>query len=103
MAAICPDEQYAERIAANPANGDKLANMDPQDFIAALARWRDLFVVGKDLPVLSVQPRPPLLLRGPENFVNIANPSFFDYVAADPNTRAKLATCIEQGLKGQRA
>ncbi|MCZ6591281.1 MAG: alpha/beta hydrolase [Alphaproteobacteria bacterium] len=54
MAAICADEQYAERIAANPANGDKLANMDPQDFIAALTRWRDLFVAGKDLPVFGV-------------------------------------------------
>ena len=54
MEAICADEQYAERIAANPANGDKLANMDPQDFIAALTRWRDLFVAGKDLPVFGV-------------------------------------------------
>lgn len=54
MAAICEHEQYAERIAANPANGDKLANMDPQDFIAALTRWRDLFVAGKDLPVFGV-------------------------------------------------
>jgi pimeloyl-ACP methyl ester carboxylesterase len=54
MAAICADEQYAERIAANPANGDMLANMDPQDFIAALTRWRDLFVAGKDLPVFGV-------------------------------------------------
>jgi len=54
MAAICEHEQYAERIAANPANGDKLANMDPRDFIAALTRWRDLFVAGKDLPVFGV-------------------------------------------------
>lgn len=54
MAAICEHEQYAERIAANPANGDKLSNMDPQDFIAALTSWRDLFVAGKDLPVFGV-------------------------------------------------
>ena len=54
MEAICADEQYAERIAANPANGELLANMDPADFIAALTRWRDLFVAGKDLPVFGV-------------------------------------------------
>ena len=54
MAAICEDEQYAERIAANPANGELLQNMDPTDFIAALTRWRDLFVAGKDLPVFGV-------------------------------------------------
>ncbi len=54
MAAICDTEAYAERIAANPANGDKLRNMDPEEFIAALTRWRDLFVAGKDLPVFGV-------------------------------------------------
>ena len=54
MEAICADEQYAERIAANPANGDILSNMDAADFIAALTRWRDLFVAGKDLPVFGV-------------------------------------------------
>ncbi len=54
MAAICEHEQYAERIAANPANGDKLMNMNAEDFIAALTRWRDLFVAGKDLPVFGV-------------------------------------------------
>jgi pimeloyl-ACP methyl ester carboxylesterase len=54
MEAICADDQYAERIAANPANGDLLRNMDPAEFIAALTRWRDLFVAGKDLPVFGV-------------------------------------------------
>lgn len=54
MEAICADEQYAERIAANPANGELLNNMDPTDFIAALTHWRDLFVAGKDLPVFGV-------------------------------------------------
>jgi pimeloyl-ACP methyl ester carboxylesterase len=54
MEAICENEQYAERIAVNPANGDLLRNLDPADFIAALTRWRDLFVAGKDLPVFGV-------------------------------------------------
>lgn len=54
MEAICAHEQYAERIAANPANGELLHNMDPKDFIAALTRWHDLFVAGKDLPVFGV-------------------------------------------------
>lgn len=54
MAAICETEAYAERIDANPANGEVLRNMDPTEFIAALTRWRDLFVAGKDLPVFGV-------------------------------------------------
>jgi len=54
MDAICAHEQYADRIAANPNNGELLHNMDAQDFIAALTRWRDLFVAGRDLPVFGV-------------------------------------------------
>ena len=33
---------------------DQTLNMDPNDFIAALTKWRDLFVSGKDLPVFGV-------------------------------------------------
>ncbi len=54
MAAICATEQYAERIEANPANRDKLMNMDPKDFIAAMSRLQELFVAGARLPVMGV-------------------------------------------------
>ena len=39
---------------------------------------------GLQLPVLSVQDAPPILLRGDEKFVNIANPSSFEYNIAEP-------------------
>jgi pimeloyl-ACP methyl ester carboxylesterase len=54
MAAVCATEQYAERIAANPKNRERLMAIDPQRFIAVMTRWRDLFVAGANLPVLGV-------------------------------------------------
>jgi uncharacterized protein (DUF1501 family) len=47
--------------------------------------------VGVDLPVLSVQSAPPVLLRGEEKFVNVANPDNFNYIIGDP-PRSKMAT-----------
>jgi pimeloyl-ACP methyl ester carboxylesterase len=54
MAAVCATEQYAERIAANPANRDRLMSMDPKRYIAVMRRWRELFVAGAHLPVMGV-------------------------------------------------
>lgn len=54
MAAVCATEAYQERIAANPANRDKLMNMDPKRFIAVMTKLRDLFVKGANLPVMGV-------------------------------------------------
>lgn len=54
MAAVCATPQYRERIEANPANRDKLMNMDPARFIEVMTRWRDLFVAGAHLPVMGV-------------------------------------------------
>lgn len=39
---------------------------------------------GVQLPALSVQANQPILLRGDEPLVNIANPNSFDYLPADP-------------------
>ncbi|OLE67620.1 MAG: hypothetical protein AUG09_01490 [Acidobacteria bacterium 13_1_20CM_2_68_7] len=44
---------------------------------------------GVKLPALSVQALPPVILRGAENFVNVANPDSFDYILPDPK-RSKL-------------
>ena len=44
---------------------------------------------GVKLPALSVQALPPVILRGDENFVNVANPDSFDYIFPDPK-RSKL-------------
>lgn len=46
---------------------------------------------GVDLPVMSIQPTAPVLLRGQEKFVNVANPGAFSYILADPDERAKYA------------
>jgi pimeloyl-ACP methyl ester carboxylesterase len=54
MAAVCATEQYAERIAANPANRDRLMAMDPKRYIAIMRRWRELFEAGAHYPVLGV-------------------------------------------------
>jgi uncharacterized protein (DUF1501 family) len=51
---------------------------------------------GLDLPVLSVQPTVPLMLRGEEKFPNIANPDSFDYNFTEP-----LRTKYAQGWRGQ--
>ena len=45
---------------------------------------------GVSLPALTVQALPPVLMRGQEKFVNIANPDSFSYLPAEPK-RSKLA------------
>lgn len=54
MAAVCATEGYAERIAANPRNRERLMSMDPARYIAIMKRWRELFVAGAHYPVLGV-------------------------------------------------
>ncbi len=54
MAAVCATEQYRERIAANPANRERLMKMDPKRYIQVMTRWRDNFVAGAHLPVMGV-------------------------------------------------
>lgn len=45
---------------------------------------------GVSLPALSVQATPPVVLRGGEPFVNVANPDSFDYFYKTDPKRAKL-------------
>jgi pimeloyl-ACP methyl ester carboxylesterase len=54
MAAVCATEQYQERIAANPANRERLMAMDPRDYIAVMQHWLDLFLRGPRAPVLGM-------------------------------------------------
>ena len=54
MAAVCATEQYQERIAANPANRERLMNLDPAKYIAVMSHWHQLFLNGADLPVMGV-------------------------------------------------
>jgi uncharacterized protein (DUF1501 family) len=46
---------------------------------------------GVELPAMSVQAVPPVLLRGDVSYVNIANPDTFDYLHSDPK-RSKYDT-----------
>jgi pimeloyl-ACP methyl ester carboxylesterase len=52
MAAVCDSDFFRARIAANPANRDRLIAMTPADFIAVMTRWREFFTAGADLPVI---------------------------------------------------
>ena len=54
MAAVCATEQYRERIKANPANRERLLNMDPERYIEVMSRWREQFVESVQLPVIGV-------------------------------------------------
>ena len=64
MAAVCATEQYAERIAANPSNRDKLMALDPKRFVATMTRWRDLFTAKAHYPVLGVSDEELASLKG---------------------------------------
>ncbi len=52
MAAVCETEHFAERIRDNPANGERLMEMEPGAFIAVMSHWRSYFLEGADLPVI---------------------------------------------------
>jgi pimeloyl-ACP methyl ester carboxylesterase len=54
MAAVCDTEQYRERIAANPANRDRLMAMQPQRYIDVMSHWHKLFLAGANLTVMGV-------------------------------------------------
>jgi pimeloyl-ACP methyl ester carboxylesterase len=54
MAAVCATEQYQERIAANPANRERLMAMDPRKYIAVMQHWLDIFQRGPRAPVLGM-------------------------------------------------
>jgi pimeloyl-ACP methyl ester carboxylesterase len=52
MAAVCESEFFSARIAQNASNRDRLMAMEPGEFIAVMARWREFFIVGAKLPVI---------------------------------------------------
>jgi pimeloyl-ACP methyl ester carboxylesterase len=52
MKAVAATPFFAERIAANPANKERLLSMDPGEFIATMQRWGDEFAASGALPVI---------------------------------------------------
>jgi pimeloyl-ACP methyl ester carboxylesterase len=80
MAAVCATEQYQERIAANPANRERLMAMDPHKYIAVMQHWLDLFNRGPRAPVLGMTEEsmrsirvPTLVVPGNDNTHSSAN------------------------------
>jgi pimeloyl-ACP methyl ester carboxylesterase len=54
MAAVCATEQYQERIAANPANRDRLMAMDPKQYIKVMSNWMDQFIASTKTEVFGM-------------------------------------------------
>ena len=54
MAAVCATEQYQERIAANPANRERLMRMDPKRYIEVMSNWLAIFTRGPVAPMYGV-------------------------------------------------
>lgn len=54
MAAVCETEMYRQRIAANPANRERLMRMDPARFIAVMKHWSGIFTSGPIAPLIGV-------------------------------------------------
>ena len=52
MEAVAATEHFADGIAANPANRDRLMAMGVDEFVGAMTRWRRYFLEGADLPVI---------------------------------------------------
>jgi pimeloyl-ACP methyl ester carboxylesterase len=52
MKAVCELDHFKERCEAKPSNRDYLMRMDPQRFIAVMARWRKSFDESVDLPII---------------------------------------------------
>jgi len=54
MAAVCATEQYQERIAANPANRERLMCMDPKRYVEVMSTWLAIFTRGPVAPMYGV-------------------------------------------------
>ncbi|MGH7032256.1 MAG: alpha/beta fold hydrolase [Stellaceae bacterium] len=52
MRAVVELDHFKERCAANPSNLGYLLKLDPKRFIAQMARWREYFNRGADLPII---------------------------------------------------
>lgn len=52
MQAVCDSDFFAERIAANPGNAERLLTLTPATFIEVMSRWQAFFTKGADLPVI---------------------------------------------------
>jgi pimeloyl-ACP methyl ester carboxylesterase len=56
MEAVCRTEHFAELIARNPANRERLVSMGVERFIGVMKEWRQAFNEGADHPVIGISP-----------------------------------------------
>jgi pimeloyl-ACP methyl ester carboxylesterase len=56
MEAVCRTEHFAELIASNPANRDRLLANGVERFVAVMKAWRRAFNEGADYPVIGISP-----------------------------------------------
>lgn len=52
MQAVAETPFFAERIAANPANRERLLAIEPAEFIAVMRRWNEMFYPRPDTPMV---------------------------------------------------
>jgi pimeloyl-ACP methyl ester carboxylesterase len=52
MAAVCETEHFAERIAANPSNRERIMAVPVDEFVRSMAHWRQFFLDDADKPVI---------------------------------------------------
>lgn len=65
MAAVCATPYYQELIAADPSNRDRLMAMDPQQYIAVMRHWLQIFLQGPREPVLGMTAEALQAIRAP--------------------------------------
>ena len=56
MEAVCRTEHFAEVIANNPANRERLLSIGVERFIAVMKAWRRSFNEGAEHPVIGISP-----------------------------------------------
>ena len=56
MEAVCHTEHFAELIAGNPANRERLLSIGVERFVAVMQQWRQSFNEGADHPVIGLSP-----------------------------------------------
>ena len=56
MEAVCRTEHFAELIARNPGNRDRLVSMGVERFIGVMNAWRQAFNERADHPVIGISP-----------------------------------------------
>ena len=54
MAAVCATPFYQELITTDPANRDRLMAMEPQQYMAVMRHWLQIFLQGPREPVLGM-------------------------------------------------